>query len=248
MCICEVAMVAQTEEEGEDRGVKYWEDLRRSSNLFPDCMQGSSEVLYSHYLPFSLTICAGFARALSYFLLFGTLAFLILTLFLLFLSSLCRHDKGKKKKGERSCWQRSAIPARGPRCLGLVHHGRQSHLQIRRETLKRAMGKEKTQGMRAKKGNRQHYQMQAQARAHTHTQHIPVFEYQTKELPVFSYPRRATAPKLSTGLLAVVHTMFGALNTAKITFRHVVKSYCSKDAMKLLNATTDQRLRLASNG
>ena len=73
---------------------------------------------------------------LSYFLLFGTLAFLILTLFLLFLSSLCRHDEGKKKKGKQSCWQRSASPARGPRCLGLVHHGRQSHLQIRRETLK----------------------------------------------------------------------------------------------------------------
>lgn len=31
--------------EGEDRGVKYWEDLRGSSNLFPGCMQGSSEVL-----------------------------------------------------------------------------------------------------------------------------------------------------------------------------------------------------------
>lgn len=70
------------------------------------------------------------------FLLFSTLAFLILTLFLLFLSSLCRHDKGKKKKGKQSCWQRSASPARGPRCLGLVHHGRWSHLQIRRETLK----------------------------------------------------------------------------------------------------------------
>lgn len=70
------------------------------------------------------------------FLLFGTLAFLILTLLLLFLSSLCRHDEGEKKKGKQSCWQRSASPARGPRCLGLVHHGRQSHLQIRRETLK----------------------------------------------------------------------------------------------------------------
>lgn len=31
--------------EGEDRGVKYWEDLRGSSNLFLGCMQGSSEVL-----------------------------------------------------------------------------------------------------------------------------------------------------------------------------------------------------------
>ncbi len=55
---------------------------------------------------------------------------------MLFLSSLCRDDEGKKKKGKQSCWQRSASPARGPRCLGLVHHGRQSHLQIRRETLK----------------------------------------------------------------------------------------------------------------
>lgn len=55
---------------------------------------------------------------------------------MLFLSSLCRHDEGEKKKGKQSCWQRSASPARGPRCLGLVHHGRQSHLQIRRETLK----------------------------------------------------------------------------------------------------------------
>lgn len=54
--ICEVAMVAEREREsarqrrrekreGEDRGVKYWEDLRVSSNLFPGCMQGSSEVL-----------------------------------------------------------------------------------------------------------------------------------------------------------------------------------------------------------
>lgn len=53
--IREVAMVAEREREsarqrrekreGEDRGVKYWEDLRGSSNLFPGCMQGSSEVL-----------------------------------------------------------------------------------------------------------------------------------------------------------------------------------------------------------
>lgn len=96
------------------------------------------------------------ALSLSYFLLFGTLAFLILTLFLLFLSSLCRHNEGKKKKGKQSCWQRSASPARGPRCLGLVHHGRQSHLQIRRETLKeckweRKRGREKTERMREKK-------------------------------------------------------------------------------------------------
>lgn len=41
--LAKAAMVA--EKEGEDRGVKYWEDLRRSSNLFPGCMQGSSEVL-----------------------------------------------------------------------------------------------------------------------------------------------------------------------------------------------------------
>lgn len=54
MCVSEVAMVAERERarqrrrekrEGEDRGVKYWEDLRGSSNLFPGCMQGSSEVL-----------------------------------------------------------------------------------------------------------------------------------------------------------------------------------------------------------
>lgn len=76
---------------------------------------------------------------LSLFLLFCYLAHWLSwfwLFFLLFLSSLCRHDKGKKKKGKQSCWQRSASPARGPRCLGLVHHGRWSHLQIRRETLK----------------------------------------------------------------------------------------------------------------
>lgn len=122
--------------EGEDRRVKYWEDLRGSSNLFPGCMQGSSEVLWSHYPPFSLTICAGFSLSLSYFFVIWHTGFLDFDFFLLFLSSLCRHDEGKKKKGKRSCWQRSISPARGPCCLGLVHHGRQSHLQIRRETLK----------------------------------------------------------------------------------------------------------------
>lgn len=38
--------------EGENRGVKYWEDLRRRSHLFPGCVQGSSEVLQSHYPSF----------------------------------------------------------------------------------------------------------------------------------------------------------------------------------------------------
>lgn len=84
------------------------------------------------------------------FLLFSTLAFLILTLFLLLLSSLCRDDEGRKKKGKQSCWQRSASPARGPRCLGLVHHGRRSHLQIRRETLKECKWERKGERLRAR--------------------------------------------------------------------------------------------------
>lgn len=87
-------------------------------------------------LPF-LLFCY-LAHWLSWFWLF----------FLLFLSSLCRHDEGRKKKGKQSCWQRSASPARGPRCLGLVHHGRQSHLQIRRETLKECKWERKRERLR----------------------------------------------------------------------------------------------------
>lgn len=47
MCVSEVAMLVRIErqKEGENRGVKYWEDLKRSSNLFPGSIQGSSEVL-----------------------------------------------------------------------------------------------------------------------------------------------------------------------------------------------------------
>lgn len=93
----------------------------------------------------------------------------------MFLSSLCRHDEGRKKKGEQSCWQRSASPARGPRCLGLVHHGRRSHLQIRRETLKERKWERKGERERERrrtaerKGEQATLTMHAQTHTHTHT-------------------------------------------------------------------------------
>lgn len=129
------------------------------------------------------------------FLLFGTLAFLILTLFLLFLSSLCKHDEGKKKKGKRSCWQRSASPARGPRCLGLVHHGRQSHLQIRRETLKECKWERKRERLREKKDREEERKVRAcvcvcggalLSNACTNT-HTPVFGYEDKKNLIFIF-------------------------------------------------------------
>lgn len=103
--------------------------------------------------------------------------------------------KGKKKKGEQSCWQRSASPARGPRCLGLVHHGRQSHLQIRRETLKECKWERKRERLREgenrrrgeKKGEQATLTMHAQTHTYAQLLHIhkPVFGYEDKRISRF---------------------------------------------------------------
>lgn len=111
---------------------------------------------------------------------------------MLFLSSLCRHDEGKKKKGKQSCWQRSASPARGPRCLGLVHHGRQSHLQIRRETLKECKWerkrereiereREKTERKREKKGGTDNT-VNCMHTTHNSSTYTYLFGYQDKRI------------------------------------------------------------------
>lgn len=147
--------------EGGNRGVPSWGDVKGAASDFPAAAEPlrAPPVALSSF-SFNYTSC--FPSLFPTFLLFSTLAFLILTLFfLLFLSSLCRHDEGRKKKGKQSCWQRSASPARGPRCLGLAHHGRRSHLQIRRETLKeRKRERRREEGEREKGGT---------GNTHTHT-------------------------------------------------------------------------------
>ena len=148
------------------------------------------------FLSLSFLLFCYLAHWLSWFWLF----------FLLFLSSLCRHDEGKKKKGKQSCWQRSASPARGPCCLGLVHHGRQSHLQIRRETLKECKwdGKRERDWERRDREERKKGEQTTLSNActntHTHT-HIPVFGYEDKRISSLFLLQTDLPPNLCQSVL-----------------------------------------------
>lgn len=142
---------------------------------------------------------------------------MILTLFLLFLSSLCRHDEGKKKKGKRSCWQRSASPARGPRCLGLVHHGRQSHLQIRRETLKECKWERKRERLREKKDREEERKVCVYGggditvkcmHKHTHTHIHLCLDMKTKEFNIYFLASPNLCQSVLTQFLKPFHNNF----------------------------------------